>query len=185
MATKVAAQLAAALRSRTLVRFSRPFENGRVRGFVVSIGPRFFALAIVSDGIRFDGFQCFRLSDVRELRVPDPWADFTKKALKVRDERAPKKPRVKLESSESLLVTAGRRFPLVTIHREIVAPDICQIGRVEGVVKRRVRLLEIDPGAVWDAEATEYRLSEITRVDFGGDYEEALFSVSGEPPVNR
>ena len=112
-----------------------------------------------------------------------PWADFTKKALKARNERAPKKPRVELESLESLLVTAGRWFPLVTIHREMVDPDICQIGRVEGVSKGRLRLFEIDPGAVWDAEATEYRLSEITRVDFGGDYEEALILVGRDPSL--
>jgi len=30
------------------------------------------------------------------------------------------------------------------------------------------------PGAEWDVELETYRLSEITRIDFGGDYEDAL-----------
>jgi hypothetical protein len=137
----------------------------------------------VSDGIRYDGFQCFRLRDVRELRVPNPHADFVEKVLRLRGERTPKKPRVKLETLESLLVTASRCFPLVTIHREVVDPHVCHIGRVEGIARGWVPLLEIDPSGVWDAEPIEYRLAEITRVDFGGDYEEALFLVGGKPPV--
>lgn len=42
-------------------------------------------------------------------------------------------------------------------------------------------LLEIGPDALWDDEPETYRLSEITRVDFGGAYEEALHLVGGFP----
>ena len=42
-------------------------------------------------------------------------------------------------------------------------------------------LLEINPDASWDAEPREYRLRDITRVDFGGDYEDALHLVGGWP----
>ena len=82
-----------------------------------------------------------------------------------------------------MLTTANRAFPLVTIYREQADAGVCHIGRVVGVSKTSVTLLEIGPDATWYAEPEAYRLSEITRVDFGGGYEEALHLVGGDPPV--
>jgi hypothetical protein len=42
-------------------------------------------------------------------------------------------------------------------------------------------LLEVDPNAEWYERATEYNLDDITRVAFGGSYEEALYLIAGEP----
>ena len=75
-------QLALALHDEILVKFTRPFERGSVNGYVIDIGPRFFLVALVSDGVRFNGFQCFRLSHVRRLQVPNEYAAFSEAALK-------------------------------------------------------------------------------------------------------
>ena len=149
-----------------------------MRGYVLDVGPRFFLLALVSDRIWYDGFECLRLSDVRDIKL-DSYARFAEVALKRRRERFPRKPRVNLSTVEELLVSASRVFPLVTIHREQVDPAVCWIGRVVGIDRGRVTLLEIRPDATWKRKPTEYRLSEITRVNFGGDYEDALALVSG------
>jgi hypothetical protein len=171
------------LRRRQLVRFSRRFEESPVCGYVLEVGPKFFLLAVVSDRIWFDGFECFRISDISNLR-PDPYAAFAEAALKKRGERVPKKPRLSLARTEDLLLSAGRSFPLVTIHREQVDPKVCWIGRVGRVDRGRVSLLEINPDASWDAQPTDYRVSEITRVNFGGDYENALHLVGGDPAAD-
>jgi hypothetical protein len=178
-------QLAAARRYKALVKFTRPFEQGSVNGYVIDIGPQFFLVALVSDGIRFNGFQCFRLSDVRRLQVPHKYAAFAEAALKKRGERIPKKPHVVVASLPKLLLTANQTFPLVTFHREKVDANVCQIGRVIELRNGRVSMLEIGPDAVWDETPETYRLSEITRVDFGGDYEEALHLVGGLPHTNK
>ena len=169
--------LAKALRNRLLVRFTRVLEPGTVNGYVLDIGPKFFLLALVSDGLRLNGFQCFRLSDIRELCVPDKYAAFHEAVLKKRGERFPKRPRVSVSSLAELLVTANKAFPLVTIHQEKVDPSVCWIGRVVDVAKGWVTLLEIGPDATWDDKLQTHRLSEITRVDFGGDYEGALYLI--------
>jgi len=78
------------------------------------------------------------------------------------------------------LRSAGRAFPLVAIHREKVDPDVCHIGRVVNIKRGRVVLLEIRPDATWEDGPSEYRLNEITRVNFGGDYENALHIVGGD-----
>jgi len=169
-----------ALRTKQLVKFTRPFEPGSVDGYVLAIGPQFFLLALVDD-VRFNGFQCLRISDVRGLQVPAKYAAFVESALKVRGERMLRKPRLQLASLEELLWSANRAFPLVTIHREKVDPDVCHIGRITALQNNHVSLLEIGPDALWDKEISEYSLKEITRVDFGGDYEEALHLVGGAP----
>jgi hypothetical protein len=177
MQKKNKSRLALALRKKLLVRFESAWERGTVNGYVLDIGPQFFLIALVSDGIRLNGFQCFRLSDVRKLQVPDKYARFHEAALKKRRQRFPKKPPIDITSLAQLLLTANNAFPLVTIHREKIRADSCWIGRVVDVRDGRVTLLEIGPGAVWDSELETYRLSEITRIDFGGDYEDALYLV--------
>ena len=44
------------------------------------------------------------------------------------------------------------------------------------VSKGHVSLLEIGPDADWDDRLETYNLREVTRIDFGGDYEQALNS---------
>jgi len=178
--TKTKTQLKLAKRRRSLVRFRRPLEPGTVNGYVLDIGPEFFLLALISDGIRPNGFQCFRLTDIRRLRVPDKYAQFHEEVLKKRGIKFPKKPLVSVRSLPKLLLSANKAFPLVTIHREKAEPSTCEIGRVVEVRKGSVTLLEIGPGAIWDERLRTYRLNQITRVDFGGDYENALHLVGGE-----
>lgn len=174
--------LADALRRGVLVRFSRRFEDSPVKGYVLDIGQKFFLLALVSDLIRFDGFECFRIQDTSKLR-PDPYANFVETALRKQGQRKPKSPHVSLTSIEDLLLSAGKEFPLVTIHREKIDPDVYWIGRVIGVNRGMVALREINPDATWDKNPIEYSVKEITRVAFGGDYENALHLVGGDPPA--
>jgi hypothetical protein len=174
-------QLVAASRKKVLVKFTRPFEEGPITGYVMDVGPEFFLVSLVDDGIRFNRFQCFRLSDVRSLEIPAKYSRFSETALRKRGEHLPKKPRVVLGSLPKLLSSANGAFPLLTIHREKSDPDVCHIGRVVELSNQSVSLLEIGPDASWDEKPETYRLSEITRVDFGGDYEEALHLVGGVP----
>ena len=118
---------------------------------------------------------------MKELR-PAPYAAFAEAALEKRGERVPRKPRVNMAGIGELLTSAGRAFPLVTIHREEIDPDACWIGRVLAANRSIVSIREITPAARWESTPEEYALSEITRVGFGADYEGALYLVGGEPP---
>jgi hypothetical protein len=127
-----------------------------------------------------DGFECFRISDVRNLKA-DPYAVFAEAALNKRGERKPKKPHIDISDVSAILISASRVFPLVTIHRERIEPQVCYIGRVLSIRNGRLLFLEIGPDAQWEDFTTEYRVGEITRVNFGGDYEDALHLVGGAP----
>lgn len=163
------------------MQFGRRFEDPVVRGYILDVGPRFFILALVNDRLWFDGYECFRIGDVRGLRS-DLYAPFAEAALRARGERLRRQPGVSVAGVRALLATANRAFPLITIHREVVDPTVCWIGRVVDVERGRVSLLQIRPDATWEETPTVYRLSEITRVSFGGDYEGALHLVGGRPP---
>lgn len=178
------AQLTHAMLHGHLIRFSSRFESGTIHGYVLDVGPKFFLLALLGDGLRFEGFECFRIQDVGNIE-PDPYTAFAETALKRRGMRRPKKPHVNVSSIENLLQSASREFPLVAIHLEQVDPDVCWIGRVERIADGRVVLLEIGADAVWDDRPEEYRLNKITRVSFGGEYEDALHLVGGHPPNRK
>lgn len=169
------------MRRKSMVRFEARFESGHCTGYVVGVDADLCLLLHIDDSIRFNGFQVYRVRDVRGLRV-EPYADFKRTALRRRGDRRPVKPRLRLEGLGELIRSAARHFPLVTIHRERVDPGVCHIGAVVDVGDRRVVLREIRPGGTWCQGLDHYALREITRVDFGGAYEDALHVVGGRPP---
>jgi hypothetical protein len=173
--------VAEACRSALLVRFSRPYEEGTTDGYILDIGTEFFMLGVVEYDLRFDGFVCLRTADVRQLKVPHPHADFIVAALRKRRQAIKRKPDIDLRSLPALLRSVSRLFPLVTTYRELLKPDVCEIGQLVEVTETHLFLHEIDPDAIWEEKITRIRLSDITRVDFGGGYEEALHLVGGKP----
>jgi hypothetical protein len=105
------------------------------------------------------------------------------RALALRKLQRPADPKIALADVASLLTSASSTFPLVTIHREIVDPEVCHIGRVVKVSNTTVTLREITPNATWERRLHRYALQDIARVDVGRSYEEALHAVvasSGE-----
>ncbi len=174
-------QLTSALRDRQLMRFHRRFENGWVRGYVVGIGPVFVMLAEVSDHLRFNGFGCYRLPDIKNLQSA-PYPEFVESALEKTGQVQPETPAVALNSIDDIMATAGALFPIVTIHEETGGPGVCHIGAFVSLEGGVVWMRDIGPDAVWDAQPTARRLDDLTRIDFGGAYETALALVGGPPP---
>lgn len=133
----------------TLVRFRSRFENGHVHGYVSDVGPKLFLLRLVSDDIRYNGFECFRIKDVRGLK-PAPTASFMAAVLALRyPERAPD-PVIDLGSVEGLLRTASELYPLITQHRECKKTNACWIGKMSDIHKGQVLMRTVAPDATWD-----------------------------------
>lgn len=171
-------QLTSAMGERRMMRFHRRFEDGWVRGYVVGIGPAFVMLAEVSDHIRFNGFGCYRLADIKNLQ-PAPYPAFVEAALEKLGEAQPETPAVALNSVGDILATAGRLFPVVTVHLDKRLSHIGAVVSVDGGV---VWMQDIGPDATWDARPAARPLDEVTRIDFGGAYETALALVGGPAP---
>jgi hypothetical protein len=175
------AKLAIALAERTLIRIVRKIdETKHYDGYVVALCGDWILMAAINDAIRPNGFDALRLKDVSEYYDPAHHAAFVEAALAKRKIRRPEVLDIDMTDAKSI-VAGANKYPLVTIHREIADPDVCHIGRVSSFTKQRVLLLEITPDATWEAEPTPYALSEITKIDFGDPYAEALALVSAAP----
>ncbi|GCD18844.1 hypothetical protein ACFO3K_17885 [Cellulomonas algicola] len=183
------ATLAAAVRERTAVRVTRRIRKAAsIDGYVVDVGRAWLLVAVLGDDIRLDGWTAVRLSDVRRVRERvDESAAFYRAALTARGEWPPGPPSstgsLDLDDVGGLVRTAGAAAPLVTIHVEEDDPSVCFVGRPERVGPKHLRLREITPGATWDDTTTRWRLRDLTRVDVGGGYEDALALVGGPPPA--
>jgi hypothetical protein len=182
--TPVRENLERAQAEQSIVRITRgAFEAQGELGYVEALGEDLLLLARISDDLWFDGFAVVRIGDISELEAPHEYADFVEEALRLREELSHAAPAISLESIGSAIRTAGRLFPLVVIHREEVEPETCRIGSVQKLTKDTLTLLEIGPDAEWEEAPSSVALEEITRVDFGGGYEEALALVGGKGPV--
>jgi hypothetical protein len=177
------AHLRALQRSRMLVRVERSkVEPGHVDGRIVGCSSKLVALAVLNDGRHPDGFNVFLRADVTKLLIPAPYAEFAAKILRLRGERLPRLPKLDLTSWRPLVSGAAQRFPLVTLHMERVNPDVCYIGRPTRLTPRTGTLITIDPAGAWDRDETDwlnFKWKDVTRVDLGGAYEEALALVAG------
>lgn len=166
--------------SGTLVSIERTEVSDAVTtGYVAGCGPEWFALDVVDQSIRLDGVACLRYADVTYCEAPPPGADFTAKALRALGLTRPDQLDVDLTSLETLLHTAGALHPVLTVSAELTEPDSCWIGRLISVNRHLARFQLINTEAQWETEPEEFGLDEITRLDFGTEYERVLVLVGG------
>jgi len=158
------------------------FESEGETGYILSIGPSLLLLLIISTEIRFNGFTVIRIEDITKLEAPHIHAEFIEEVLRRRGESIEEAPPVSVADMTNAIQAVSRLFPTVAIHREVENSSICHIGKVVRVDAEHVHLLEIDPDAKWEEEPTDYRIADITRLDFGGGYEDALALVGGDGP---
>jgi len=74
---------------------------------------------------------------------------------------------------------------MVSAFCELDRPDACWIGAVRELKGQTLSLLEVNNAGVWQRKARAFDLDDVTRVDFGGGYEEALHLVAGPAPRVR
>ncbi|MEM9480460.1 MAG: hypothetical protein AAGA58_12475 [Verrucomicrobiota bacterium] len=168
-----------AFESGNLVRIDRAnLEAGSSVGYLVGHSDELVMLQLVDSEIRFNGFQILRVEDITTFECPAPHQDFIENAMNLRKLEKPTAPDLDLTNLGMAFATLKRNAPLVTVYLELDEPDACYIGRVDTVSHDSLTMYYIDPDAYFDDEPTDYRLSQITRIDFGGGYEEALHLVS-------
>lgn len=168
-------------RDRTLVRIRRGALDGAgLDAYVHRVGKQLFVVEPVTDRITLDGYEVLRLKDVSRVTLA-PHASFLQRALELRNfvPRAPVP--LRLTDVARALTSICRHYPLVAVHREHVAPDVCEVGRLLRVSATEYELREVDPDAQWERTTRSRPLSQITKIDFNGGYENALALVAGVP----
>lgn len=171
-----AKEIRAAKADGRLVRVERDaFDEEGNAGYIVATGRSWFVLEMVTQSARFDGMACMRYSDVTDV-APEDHAAYLERALEARGAvRAAQAP-VDLGSLQSIIESSAKAFPVITLH--VPSEEIryeCFIGKVIALNPETVDFCHITRDGHWEDFLREIPLTEIMRVDFGGDYEEALF----------
>lgn len=181
----IRASLTEAARDQASVRIARSTlrRSNKVEGFVVAVGKVWVLLAVLDPNVDLDGYAALRLDDVSKVERRGGPDTFVGRALAARGQWPPVTVDVNLDDVADLLRTASDVAPLVTVHIEEDDPTVCYVGRPVRYSKRSVHMLDITPEAVWEKEPTEWPFVMLTRVEFGGRYEDALALVGGPPPV--
>ena len=172
-------RLAATFHQGQLVAIDRlPEIEDEIEGYVVGVSDVLVMLhALDPNYINLNGYIVLRAQDIRRYRVRDDYEFFLNRALRLKGIEPVPQPAIDLSSFPGLLSSASALFPLITIHREIMDAETCFIGKVQKQTNKTVVLEEINPAAKWE-RTRRYSFRDITRVDFGGAYEEALALVS-------
>lgn len=162
----------------------RPVSKDNEIGFVVGASEQLLLLHLFSKNMFLDGYSVFPLWEVDRYRVYEGWDFFANRALAIRKQFPKKQPGIDLTDFACLIESANGLFPLITIYRERMDDSSLYIGRISGVTEKTVTLEEISPSANFD-KTSRYGLKDITRVDFGGAYESALWLVSCKESGDR
>ncbi|GAA5037750.1 hypothetical protein HNP84_003193 [Thermocatellispora tengchongensis] len=172
----------------------RPIRVGRsiagadeIDAYVVGVGRKWALLHVVSGDMRLDGYAAVRLRHV-ERASSAGWkgSAVAHRALGLRGERPARVPGLDLDTTAGLIGTMAAAFGLIGVYVEEADPGVCYVGVPRGITRgKRLRLQEIDSGAEWDRACTTTRLAEITRLDAGGGYLDALAAVGGPAPAWR
>ena len=176
---KLMLALKAAKRAGRVVRIWREhIDRNALQGVVLSVSNDLVLVHRLSDAIHLDGYGVLRTSDVTQFESRPRYGPFYQRALKVRRER-PKLPQgIELDGMGNAIESASRAFSLVTVHREAISRDTCAVGRIRTLTAKTIILRCLTPMAKWDGDYPRYRLSDITLLDFGGQYEDALARVA-------
>jgi hypothetical protein len=181
--TAVREALAAALGDEQLVRIETGADPASSHdGFVVGLGREWVLLHWLDPSIFLNGWTALPLADVESVEARSAEETFAPAALALRHVRPAAPEGIALDDLAGLLASVDRSYRLVVVHREPDDPAGPLIGRVAQLGDDSFILRHVTPAGRWN-DSGGYRYDEVTRIDFGGGYEEALALVAGEPPV--
>jgi len=173
-----------------LLEFDRkPIGRVPLRGFVIEWKADLTLVQIFDNELFvLDGYAVFRNCDVKRWRCIRA-DEFLARAAKLKRLRLSAPIGVTIDSMSAALSSAGKSFPLITIHQERINKEVCFVGKYLGTTQRALRILSINPEAQWEAEDV-YRPKDITLLEFGGTYEILLNRMAGKaksapPPRDR
>ncbi len=178
-------QLEAAAAATALVRVARRGlePSGAVStGYLVGQGERFILLHLMNDDLDLDGYQALRIKHITRFETDFARRPFYEKVLAMKQQAAAKPEGIDLDAASSLLRSVDERFPLITVHRERLYPEECEVGRIRALFRRTYLLHWMTPEATWEVDDRRARYADVTRVEFDRRYENTLALVSGAKP---
>jgi hypothetical protein len=167
-----------------LIEFDRrPKIQERITGFVLDFNDSLILLHLLEwDSFTLNGYIVIRAQDINRQRVFEKKGCWQSKAAKA-NKLKPIHPRVSISSLEEAIKSVCKKFPVITVEKELVVRDACWIGKPAVFTAKTVAIHDLDTSAEW-AGKIKFKLKDITRLAFGGGYETAL-ALSAKPLRNN
>jgi hypothetical protein len=156
------------------------FDESVWYGYIMFETESLMVLQYVSDSYNLDGYRCVRKSDISCVKDEFSRKDFVQRALRCKGVTcsAPK-----IEMADDLRKMMERIpvvYGLVTIHRELVCPNECEIGVLRDTSSDTYNLEWITPNGDWIHDDRPFRFTDVTRLDWGDEYSRTLLIVNAD-----
>lgn len=163
---------------KSLIEITRKNDEYPTTGYAVGISNQFVLIHILDNNIYLNGYSALRIKDIKLCKTLSDSKYFANKAIQLMKKKPLPQPKIILDDITSIIESVNKQYPLLAVHCEDIINDACNIGKVLKITNKTVMLKEIDTCAFWCENNSRFRLKDITRIDFGGAYEDALWMVS-------
>jgi hypothetical protein len=146
---------------------------------VVDVSPTLVLLNRISDRLDLDGFEVLRLADVTGVQTEWRTKRFLERALELKGQvrKSPAGP-IDLAGMREAVTSANAAYPVIVVDCEEFMFGDPPVGRIREEVPRGFRLHWLTPEARWELDGTPYRWADVTRLEFGNEYERMLAMVA-------
>lgn len=149
-------------------------------GFVHSETESLMLLQLVSNRYDLDGYRCIRKKDIHVVSDEFTRKDFVQRALRCKGLQ-PESPKVELvDDIRVMMQQIPSGYEIVTIHRELVRPDECEIGKLCDTTEDKYTLDWITPDGEWEPDDRPFKFTDVTRLDWGDEYSQTLLLVDAD-----
>lgn len=137
-------------------------------------------LQLVSDRYDLDGYRCIRKEDISDMSDEFTRKDFVERVLRCKGMQfAP--PELELvDDIRTMIERIPSKYEIVTIHRELVCPDECEIGKLRDSDHNTYVLDWMTPNGEWETDDRSFQFADVTRLDWADGYSEALLIVNAD-----
>jgi hypothetical protein len=162
-----------------LVEVTRDVEDEiPYQGFLVVESDHLVVLHRVSDRFDLDGYCAFRREDIRAIHVSFEKVELLRRALRIKDLQPITPMGLDATSMRSLMETAQAAFGLVVVARERIHLDEVEVGTIRMTSDDTYVLRFMNVNAEWENDDRPFRYRDVTRLEFGGEYEQTLLAVA-------
>jgi hypothetical protein len=161
-----------------LSEFWRSIDPSPWRGYVVGESDAIVLLQSVSDRLDLDGY-CALVREHITSEVQDfEKRDVIERALRLRQQKPVHPSRIAVDSLVTLVESAQAQYDVVVLDREVVAPGEVQVGSVRLNTAETYVLRWMTVNGHWENDSRVFSFRDVTRVEFGGEYEQTLLRVA-------
>ena len=173
---EIVKELESARSREALIAATRGFDSRTWRGFVVGLSDDWVLLHLLSGPMmKLNGYVALRTADLTEIEDDESFAPL---ALKLSGERPKEQLDLLMIDLPGILSSATPLFPLLAIFRERLPGGGCYIGKIAKLSPKRIHLRVVNRGGEWVEKPYKFRYKDVTRIDLGDGYLDALWLVA-------